>query len=119
MSSGSWMGDGTVIDIGSKSSHMGAWEKFQLGWLNYEVARAGQKSEHKLGPMEFNTKQAQAVIVILPKKSVTSVIGTPYEGTNFYYSGAGDDLDNNMTKSIALPVGNCLADSQGPLQHRN
>ncbi len=37
MSSGSWMGDGTV-DIGSKSSHMGAWEKFQLGWLNYEVA---------------------------------------------------------------------------------
>jgi immune inhibitor A len=104
MSSGSWMGDGTV-DIGSKSSHMGAWEKFQLGWLNYEVARAGQKSEHKLGPMEFNTKQAQAVIVILPKKSVTTVIGTPYEGTNFYYSGAGDDLDNNMTKSIALPAG--------------
>ena len=38
MSSGSWMGDGTV-DIGSKSSHMGAWEKFQLGWLNYEVAQ--------------------------------------------------------------------------------
>ena len=49
MSSGSWMDDGTM-DIGSKSSHMGAWEKFQLGWLNYEVAHAGQKSEHKLGP---------------------------------------------------------------------
>ena len=42
MSSGSWMGDGTE-DIGSKSSHMGAWEKFQLGWLNYEVAYAGQE----------------------------------------------------------------------------
>ena len=104
MSSGSWMGDG-LLDIGSKSSHMGAWEKFQLGWLNYEIARAGAKSVHKLGPMEFNTRQAQAVIVILPKKSVTTVIGTPYAGTSFYYSGAGDELDNTMTKSVTLPAG--------------
>ena len=42
---------------------MGAWEKFQLGWLNYEVAYAGKKSEHKLGPMETNTKQAQGLFV--------------------------------------------------------
>jgi immune inhibitor A len=103
MSSGSWMGDGTV-DIGSRPSHMGAWEKFELGWLNYQVARAGQYSAHKLGPMEFNTKQAQAVIVVLPKKSVTTVIGIPYAGANFYYSGAGDDLDNSMTKSVTLPA---------------
>jgi immune inhibitor A len=53
--------------------------------------------------MEFNTKQAQALFVILPKKSVTTVIGTPYEGANFYYSGAGDNLDNSMTKSVTLP----------------
>ena len=59
MSSGSWMDDGQDT-IGNKSSHMGAWEKFQLGWLNYETASAGQKSEHKLGPMEFNTKQHKA-----------------------------------------------------------
>jgi immune inhibitor A len=104
MSSGSWMGDGTE-DIGSKSSHMGAWEKFQLGWLNYEVARAGTKSVHKVGPMEFNTKQAQGLFVILPKKEVTTVIGTPYAGSNFYYSGAGDSLDNAMTKSVTLPAG--------------
>ena len=50
---------------------MGAWEKFQLGWLNYEVARAGETSDHKLGPMEFNTKQAQGLFVILPQKPVT------------------------------------------------
>ena len=35
-----------------------------------EVARAGQKSSHKLGPMEYNTKQAQGVFVVLPKKLV-------------------------------------------------
>jgi len=71
MSSGSWLGDGTY-DIGSKPSHMGAWEKFQLGWLNYEVAFAGQKSLHRLGPMEFNTKQAQGVFVVLPCLLYTS-----------------------------------------------
>lgn len=108
MSSGSWMGDGT-IDIGSKSSHMGAWEKFQLGWLNYEVARAGVKTEHKLGPMEFNTKQAQGLFVILPKKEVVSNIGAPYAGSYYYYSGAGDNLDNWMYKSFDLAAGSTLS----------
>ena len=108
MSSGSWMNDGTV-DIGSKPSHMGAWEKFQLGWLNYEVARAGLKSEHKLGPMEFNTKQAQGLFVILPKKEVVTQLATPYAGSYFYYSGMGDNLDNSMTKSFALPPGASLS----------
>jgi immune inhibitor A len=107
MSEGSWMGDGTE-DIGSKSSHMGAWEKFQLGWLNYAVARAGEQSVHKLGPMETNTKQAQGLFVILPKKTITTVIGAPYAGSYFYYSGAGDNLDNSMAKSFTLPVGASL-----------
>jgi immune inhibitor A len=107
MSSGSWMGDGTV-DIGSKSSHMGAWEKFQLGWLNYEVARAGQKSEHKLGPMESNTKQAQGLFVVLPKKAVTEHIADPYAGSYFYFSGSADDLRNQMTRAFNLPAGAAL-----------
>ncbi len=67
MSSGSYLGDGTV-DIGSRPGDFGAWEKFQLGWLNYEVARAGQKSTHKLGPAETNTKQAQGCVTVLPDK---------------------------------------------------
>ena len=107
MGDGSWLDDGKD-EIGNKSSHMGAWEKFQLGWLNYEVARAGTKSEHKLGPMEFNTKQAQGVFVILPKKQITTEIGTPYAGSYFYYSGAGDNLSNSMAKSISLPAGASL-----------
>jgi len=107
MSSGSWMGDGTV-DIGSKSSHMGAWEKFQLGWLNYQVAWAGQKSVHKLGPMEFNTKQAQALFVVLPPKPVTQQIAQPYAGANFYFSGSADDLNRKMFRSFNLPAGASL-----------
>ena len=107
MSEGSWLGDGTV-DVGSKSSHMGAWEKFQLGWLNYEVAQAGRKSEHKMGPMEANTKQAQGLFVILPKKPVVSNVGAPYAGSYYYYSGSGDNLNGFMFRSFSLPAGATL-----------
>jgi immune inhibitor A len=104
MSSGSYGNDGTV-DLGSKPMHMGAWEKFQLGWLNYEVAFAGRRSEHKVGPAESNTKQAQGLFVVLPDKQVTTSLGAPYEGTHFYYSGRGDNLDNTMTRVFSLPAG--------------
>jgi immune inhibitor A len=107
MSSGSWVDTGGDT-IGNAPSHMGAWEKFQLGWLNYEVAYAGYKSEHKLGPMETNTKQAQGVFVVLPKKEVTTFIGAPYAGDQYYYSGAGDYLDNFMYKSFTLAAGSTL-----------
>ncbi len=104
MSSGSWMGDGKD-DIGSKPNHMGVWEKFQLGWLNYEVAYAGKTTSVKIGPSFTNTKQAQGLFVVLPKKEVVANIGAPYAGSKYYYSGAGDNLDNFMYKSFDLPVG--------------
>ncbi|MDC5696057.1 immune inhibitor A [Intrasporangium calvum] len=107
MSSGSWLNDGTV-DIGSKASHMGAWEKFQLGWLNYEVARAGQRSAHRMGPMEFNTKQAQGLFVVLPKKAVTEQIAAPYAGEHFYFSGSANNLNNKMYRAFTLPAGASL-----------
>ena len=107
MSSGSWLNDGTV-DIGSKPDHMGAWEKFQMGWLNYDVAFAGETSTHVLGPFEFNNKHAQALFVVLPQKEVVSNIGAPFAGSYYYYSGSGDDLDNLMYKSFDLPAGATL-----------
>ena len=110
MSSGSYGNSGNPADgIGTKPIHMGAWEKFQLGWLNYEVARAGVKSEHKLGPVETNTKQAQTVFVILPQKQVVTQLATPYEGSKFYYSGSGNNLDNFMYKSFNLAAGSSLS----------
>ena len=107
MSSGSWLSQ-SETDIGSQPNHMGVWEKFQLGWLNYEVAYAGAKSEHKLGPAETNTKQAQGLFVVLPPKEVVSFIGDPYEGENYYYSGAGHYLDNFMYKPVSLAAGSTL-----------
>jgi immune inhibitor A len=108
MSSGSWIDEGKDT-IGNKPAHMGVWEKFQLGWLNYEVARAGVKSVHKLGPMEFNTKQAQGLFVVLPQKPVTAEIAKPYEGSYFYFSGSANNLNNRMVKAFTLGAGATLA----------
>lgn len=108
MSSGSWLSDGRQ-DIGSKPGHMGAWEKFQLGWLNYDVAFAGSRSMHSLGPAEHNSIYSQGLFVVLPDKEVSTVIGAPYAGNNFYYSGQGNDLDNMMYRQFTLAAGSSLS----------
>ncbi len=106
MSSGSYGNDGKT-DIGSKPVHMGAWEKLQLGWLKYEVAHAGKKSEHKLGPATYNTRQAQALITVLPDQ----VIGA-YAGNAFYYSGSGALLDTTMLRTVTLPASSASLSAQ-------
>ncbi|HEX8993136.1 MAG TPA: M6 family metalloprotease domain-containing protein [Anaerolineales bacterium] len=107
MSSGSWLDEGKE-SIGNKPNHMGAWEKFQLGWLNYDVARYDQYGSFKLGPMEFNTKQAQGLFVILPQKAVTAHIADPFEGTHFYFSGSRNNINSTMKKAFTLGAGATL-----------
>jgi immune inhibitor A len=102
MSGGSWGSNGTV-DIGSMPTHMGAWEKFQLGWLDYEVAFSGEPSDHRLGPAAYNSRNAQGLFVIAPDKEVLEV-PFAYDGDYLYYSGSGDNLENAMVKTVSLPV---------------
>lgn len=109
MSSGANIGDGGPNGIGDAPTDMGAWEKFQLGWLNYEVAQAGSKSSHKLGPAEFNTKQAQALITMLPDKQVSSTLVAPKTGSYAFWSTKGDDLNTSMTKT-GVSAGTLKAD---------
>jgi immune inhibitor A len=88
---------------------MNAWDKVQLGWLNYDIVGPGDKTKSvKLGPAETDTKQAQAMIVVLPDREHQVHLGDPYAGTKFYYSGAANDLDTTMTKSFTLPAGATL-----------
>lgn len=105
MSSGSNIGDGGNKGIADAPVDLGVWEKFQLGWLNYDVAFAGAESQHTLGPAEINTKNPQALFVVLPDKMVESNVGDPFEGDFFYHSGSGNDLDHNMTRPITLGAG--------------
>ncbi|MCA9867621.1 MAG: immune inhibitor A [Anaerolineae bacterium] len=104
MSSGSYGNDGTV-DLGRKPTHMGAWEKFQLGWLDYDVAFAGERSRHVLGPAETTTGRPQGLFVVLPDKEVVNDLGDAYAGDYFYYSGSGNNLDHWMYREFDLPAG--------------
>ncbi|MFF7281944.1 immune inhibitor A domain-containing protein [Streptomyces griseorubiginosus] len=101
MSSGSWLGTGKDA-IGDLPGDMNAWDKLQLGWLDYEVAKAGKRSSHKLGVAEYNTKNPQALVVRLPKKSVTTEVTTPAQGSTQWWSDTGDDLENTLTRTVDL-----------------
>jgi immune inhibitor A len=107
MSSGSWLGHGDGA-IGTTPNHMGPWEKLMLGWLDYDVARTGETSTHRIGPSYHATKMAQAVITILPKKTRVYDLGEAPEGTDYFYSGRGD----NRTATLTSPEFTVPADGE-------
>jgi immune inhibitor A len=88
--------------IGTRAADFGAWDKLQLGWLDYETVVAGQDKKLDLGPHEYNSAKAQGVVVVLPDKQVSSNYGKPFAGTKMYWSGKGDDLDNSAVRDIDL-----------------
>ena len=108
MSSGANIGDGGPNGIGDAPVDLGAWEKFQLGWLGcsscqggtfYQVAQAGQKSQHTVGPNDAATKKAQAVFVVLPDKQTTFDTFDPKTGSFAFWSTKGDEIHTFMTKT--------------------
>ncbi|WP_308369155.1 MULTISPECIES: immune inhibitor A domain-containing protein [unclassified Streptomyces] len=101
MSAGSWLGSGKD-SIGDLPGDMTAWDKLQLGWLNYDTAKAATKSTHKLGVSAYNTKNKQALVVELPKKQVKTDVVAPAEGSSQWWSNMGDDLKNTLTRSVDL-----------------
>ncbi|SCG63274.1 immune inhibitor A [Micromonospora halophytica] len=88
--------------IGDRGGDLGAWNKLQLGWLDYEVIVAGQKRTLELGPQEYNSAKAQAAVVVLPQREYTFQNGKPFEGEKQFFSGNEDDLNNSMTRTIDL-----------------
>ncbi|WP_239082530.1 immune inhibitor A domain-containing protein [Actinoplanes teichomyceticus] len=88
--------------IGTHPGDLGAWNKLQLGWLNYASVKAGDKKVVKLGPEEYNTDKKQAVVVNLPDKEVTTDLGAPFAGSKQFFSGNADDLNNSLSKTIDL-----------------
>jgi immune inhibitor A len=101
MSSGSWLGTGKD-SIGDLPGDMTAWDKLQLGWLDYATAKAATPSVHTLGVSAYNTKKPQALVVELPKKSVTTTVVAPAEGSKQWWSDMGDDLKNTLSRPVDL-----------------
>jgi immune inhibitor A len=101
MSSGSWLGTGKNA-IGDRPGDMTAWDKLQLGWLNYAKGKAGTNSTTKLGVSAYNTKDPQALLVDLPAKEKTTTVVKPAEGSKQWWSDMGDDLKNTLTRPVDL-----------------
>ncbi|MFD5985265.1 immune inhibitor A domain-containing protein [Streptomyces cyaneofuscatus] len=101
MSAGSWLGTGKG-EIGNLPGDMTSWDKLQLGWLDYDKAKAGKTSLHKLGVSEYNTKDPQALVVELPAKPVTTTVVKPAQGAKQWWSDRGDNLSNTLTRSVDL-----------------
>ncbi|SFR68554.1 immune inhibitor A [Agromyces sp. CF514] len=91
--------------IGERGGDLGAWNKLQLGWLDYTLVEPGKKKIVNLGPAEYNSKKAQAIVVPLPKKEVVSELGAPASGAKQWYSGTGDDLDVSLSRQVTVPAG--------------
>ncbi|MGH2477207.1 MAG: immune inhibitor A domain-containing protein [Candidatus Limnocylindrales bacterium] len=95
--------------IGTRAGDLSAWDKLQLGWLDYEIVGEGQGRTLDLGPHEFNSDKAQAAVVILPDKSVTNELGDPFAGESMWWSDSGDDLENTMTRPVDLSAATTAA----------
>ncbi|WP_460812012.1 immune inhibitor A domain-containing protein [Nocardioides salsibiostraticola] len=98
--------------IGTRGADFGAWEKLQLGWLDYETVLPSQNRTLELGPHEYNSDKAQAVAVVLPKKTQTTDLVPPFAGEKSWWSGTGDDLANTMSRQINLPAGEATLSMQ-------
>jgi immune inhibitor A len=91
--------------IGTRAGDLSAWDKLQLGWLDYEIVPAGTRRTLVLGPHEYNSRRAQAVVLPLPPKSITTTFGPPASGQFQWFSGQGNDLNNTLSRSVTLGSG--------------
>jgi immune inhibitor A len=81
----------------------GAWDKFQLGWLDYDSVRADRGGTFKLRPGQATSgNAANGLVVMLPDKNVVLDLGAPCGtcGEHYFYSDSGDDLNNTMTRDV-------------------
>lgn len=91
--------------LGERPGDLGAWEKMQLGWLDYEIVPAGTRRTLNVGPHEYNSRKAQGLVVPLPDKKITTDLGAPASGSYQWFSGQGDDLNNTLTRKVTLAGG--------------
>jgi immune inhibitor A len=102
MSAGSWLNRGTD-SIGTTPGYMGAWEKLQLGWLDYKVVPYGQDSTVKVGPAGQDVKtNSQAVVVTLPDKTTTTAYNTPHSGSAEWWGGVSNNRTATLSRSVDL-----------------
>jgi immune inhibitor A len=91
--------------IGERGGDLGAWNKLQLGWLDYEAVAYDERRTLTLGPQEFNNRDPQALVVVLPDYEASFDMGEPASGDQQFYSGHADDSLIALTRQVTVPDG--------------
>ena len=103
MSSGSWLGHGKAANegIGTTPGLMGPEEKLFLGWLDYSEVNRGQSGSYTLNPAQYHVRNKdQAVKINLPKKPIEKTYTTVPSGTEAWWTGSADDLNESLTTTV-------------------
>lgn len=91
--------------VGIRLADLGVWDKLLLGWLDYEVAVAGEDRTIELGPHEYNTGKPQALVVLLPDLPWPIPLPAPPEGAAQWWSGEGNSYTASLScQDIAVPA---------------
>jgi immune inhibitor A len=91
--------------IGERGGDFGAWNKLQLGWLDYELVQYNQHKTVTLGPEEYNSRDKQAIVVNLPIQHISFDMGQPASGDQQYYSGHANDSLFTLSREVTVPAG--------------
>ena len=67
--------------IGTRPADLGAWDKLQLGWLDYEIALAATSARRRSVRTSTTRRRRRALVVVLPKKEVTTKLVPPAAGS--------------------------------------
>ncbi|HYN67130.1 MAG TPA: immune inhibitor A domain-containing protein [Ornithinibacter sp.] len=102
MSGGSWMNRGTD-SIGTTPGYMGAWEKLQLGWLDFQQVEYGRDRNVRIGPADRDSATLpQALLVTLPDKTVTTDFTAPRSGAYEWWGGSANGLNSTLARPVDL-----------------
>ncbi|GAB3538301.1 immune inhibitor A [Arthrobacter tecti] len=103
MAQGVWVAHETDPSVGTGLVGMGAWEKLQMGWLDYQQVEHGEETDLKIGPADRDHENLpQALLVNLPDKKVTTRYNRPHSGGTEWWSGAGNNLSNTLSRTVDL-----------------
>ncbi len=87
-------------------THMGAWSKYVLGWINPKVMPYGsRKARVMLGQAAKVPRRTEAAVKVeLPDK--TASFGEPHSGDLAWWTGKDQsDADVRLTRSVDVPSG--------------
>lgn len=91
--------------IVTRPGDLGVWDKLMLGWLDYELAFAGEDRTIELGPHEHNSAKPQALVVVLPDHPAPIPLPVPAEGSRQWWSGEGNAYVASMSRQdVAVPA---------------